>query len=104
VRCAGTQPVEHHVDLPRNQVLQRGACAAVRNVRDEGLGLQLEQFAGEVMGCSVACRTVVQPPRVFAQVRHQLLQAGGLDLLWIDDDHLGDARHQPDGNEVGSML
>ena len=70
--CAAPSPaVEHQVDLAGDQVLQHRAGAAVRDVGDEGLGLQLEQLAGQVMGGAVAGRTVVQLGRVLAEVVEQ---------------------------------
>jgi hypothetical protein len=100
VRGRGAQAVEHQVHLTGDEVLQGRAGAAVGDVRDEGLRLQLEELAGEVVRGAVARRAVVQAPGVLAHELQELRQRGGLHLLRVDDDHLRHAGDQPHGDEV----
>jgi hypothetical protein len=101
VRGRRAQAVEHQVDLAGDQVLQRRAGAAVGDVRDEGLGLQLEQLAGQVVRGAVAGRAVVQLARVLAQEVQQFGQRPGLHALRVDDDDLRHAGDQAHRHEVG---
>ena len=74
VRGRRPEAVEHHVDLAGDQVLQRRPGAAVRDVGDEGLGLQLEQLARQMVRGAVAGRPVVQLAGVLAHVVEKACQ------------------------------
>ena len=60
LRRRSSEPVEHHVDMAGDKILHRGTRPAIRHVKDVGLGLQLEQFAREVVRRAIAGRRVVQ--------------------------------------------
>ena len=94
------QAVEHQVDLAGDQVLQRRPRAAVRDVGDEGLRLQLEQLAREVVRGAIAGRGVVELAGVLAHQLEEALQVGRGDALRVDDDDLRHARDQADRDEI----
>lgn len=101
VRRRGAQPVEHHVDIAGNQVLQRRAGAAVGNVGDEGIGLLLEELTGEVVRSSAARRAVVEFARTAFDQVQKLLVARHRNLARVDNQHLGHPGHQDQRHEIG---
>jgi len=95
----GAQAIEHHVHIARDQVLQGRAGAAVRNVGDEGLGLQLEQFTRQVMRGSATGRTKIEAARALANSVHEGLEIAG-QVLGVHHQDLGHGGHEGQRNEV----
>ncbi|MNN33232.1 hypothetical protein D3C81_1469820 [compost metagenome] len=94
------QAVEHQVDLPRDQVGQRRAGALVRDMRDKGLGLDLEQLARQVVRRAIAGRAIVELARVLRGVGNQFLQRVGLHARGIDHHHLRRLGDHGDRDEI----
>jgi len=93
------QAIEHHVHIAGDQVLQRRARAAVRNVGDEGLGLLLEQLARQVVRSAGTGRAVVELARVFAHLLQHALEITR-HPPGIDHHHLRHVGHQQQRHEV----
>jgi hypothetical protein len=83
----------------RDQVAQRRAGAGVRDVGDEGLGLQLEQLAGQVVRGAGAGRAVVELARAALHQLEEGLEVGP-DVLRVDHHHLRHAGHQRERDQV----
>jgi hypothetical protein len=84
---------------PAQQVGHGGAAAAVRHMQDVGARFHLEQFARQVDGRAAARRRARQLAGVLLGVGDVFLH--GLDRhLGVDDQDVGDGRHQADGLEI----
>ena len=76
VRPRGEDVRDHHVDLPAEQRRQRGAGAAVGDVRHLDVRLAREQLHGEVADRADALRAEVDLARILLRILDQL--AAGL--------------------------
>src|SRR6516165_2889710 len=76
-----------------------GLNAAIRHVHDIDVGHALEQFAGEVIGRTVAGRGEIEFARLFLRQRDQLLHAVRRHAR-VDNQHDGCRRKQRDWSEV----
>ncbi|MPM67412.1 hypothetical protein SDC9_114334 [bioreactor metagenome] len=100
VRGGRSQPVEHHVHIAANQVLQRRARATVGDVGDEGVGLDLEQLARQVMRGAGARRRIVVLAGLCLHHLQELLEVLGGHVARIDHDHLRNVRQQRERHEI----
>ena len=96
----GAEPVEHHVDLAADEILQGRPGTLVGHVLDLGPGDALEQLAGEVVRGAVAGRPVGQRARARLRGLDQLAQRLRLDPVRVDHDHLRHDRDDGDRLEV----
>ena len=104
MRRRRAQAIEHHVHIAGNQVLQGRASTPVRNVRDEGLGLQLEQLARQVVRGAATGGAIVQSPGVLFHEIEEGLEVGRLHFFGIDHQHLGHAGHLDQGHQVAFQV
>src|ERR1700756_4175447 len=67
--------VEEHLDVAGDEIVHRWSRAAIGHVDDIDVGHALEQFAGKVIGRTVAGRGEIELARLFLRQRDQLLHA-----------------------------
>jgi hypothetical protein len=91
--------VEEHLDVAGDEIVHRRSRAAIGHVHDVDVGHALEQFAGEVIGRTVAGRGEIELARRFLRQRDQLLHAVRRHL-GVNDQHNGCRRKQRDWSEV----
>src|SRR5262249_7630648 len=57
--------VEEHLDVAGDQIVHRWSRAPIRHVHDIDVGHALEQFAGQMIGRTVAGRSEIEFARLF---------------------------------------
>jgi hypothetical protein len=85
--------------VPGDEIVHRRSSAAIRHVHDIDVGHALEQFAGEVVGRTVAGGGEIEFAWLFLRQRDQFLHAVRRHA-GIDDQHDGRRRKQRDWSEV----
>jgi hypothetical protein len=99
VRRDGLQALEHHVDVPGNQIVDRRGAAAIGHVHDLCAGHVFEHLAAEMTRRPVARRCIGQFAGIFLGVVDQLLHR--IDRqLGRHHQHQVAARHQADRLKV----
>ena len=99
-RQRDSEVVEHQIDIPGQQPLQRRSRPAIGNVAQLDLCHQLEELGRKMRRRSVSLRSGSDPVGIVLQVFYQLAQIRGLYIVGIDDERVRHHGHHDDRFEL----